>query len=217
MGFVVCAQHIEQVLLDYDENGSFQGGPSLMIDTISLENEAQKEYLVRDADSEVGIRVQRVSNLSNAFGVLRPNDVLLTIDGSDIGEDETVVLRHQERVHYSFTHAFKRVGDSVNLTFSRNWSTLHADVELQRELFNIKTQYCVDHWNNYYLFGGMVFGSLNYEAITQLEQGVNRFKDSWDHADVEKDEIVVLQILNNKVNFGYKDLISRKILGINGE
>jgi hypothetical protein len=41
-----------------------------------------------------------VAEASHEFSVLQPNDIVLRIDGQDVGNDGTVPFRHGERVDF---------------------------------------------------------------------------------------------------------------------
>ena len=75
-----------------------------------------------------GILVRRVNPTSKAFGILQPDDVLISFDGIQIACDGTVPFRTGERISFSYLIANKYVGDSSSLQILRNGKLMDVGV-----------------------------------------------------------------------------------------
>jgi len=229
IGFIVASRHIVQLLEDFYQHGKFQGLPSLSARIGKLENTAHRRFLKIPEDITHGIRVVEAWDLGTVGKTLQKDDILLKIDGVEIGMDGTVPIDSQgessQRLDLSWLYSSKRCGETIKIEFMRGGKIHNAEVELKTTQFEIKSEYCRDHGNKYYVFGGFVFGVLSYEAVQDTEEAneyayqtmYSRFPDRYDFAEKDGHEsVVVLQILHHEVNHGYTDLEMRKIESING-
>lgn len=87
IGHIVPAPVVTHFLADIGD-GSFDGFPELGVVVEGLENEALREHLALATGSR-GVLVTAVSRRGSAHGVIKPGDVLLSIDDVPILEDKT--------------------------------------------------------------------------------------------------------------------------------
>ncbi len=75
-----------------------------------------------------GVLIRSVNPTSAAASVLRPDDVLLSFDGTPISNDGTVPFRTGERIAFSYLISNKFVGDTAQLEVLRGGNTLSLSV-----------------------------------------------------------------------------------------
>jgi S1-C subfamily serine protease len=170
-----------------------------------------------------GVLVLRVAFRSSAWGFLEPGDVVMAIDGEQIGPDGTVALRTGELVDFSCRVDLRHIGDPVRLTVMRNKRVLDVELTLA-ELPLLVPEDSYDVRPTYFIFGGLVFAPLTRDYLK-----------SWGHEwwktaprdlmslyetcmrTPERQEVVVLQkVLADKVNQGYHEYGSFVVTHIDG-
>ena len=78
-----------------------------------------------------GVYVRRVDATAPAAAVIKSGDVLLAIDGVEIGNDVTIPFRPGERLAFSHLISTKFVGDTVRLSILRDGAVKTATAALQ--------------------------------------------------------------------------------------
>ncbi|SCO64979.1 serine protease DegP, putative [Plasmodium vivax] len=149
---------------------------------------------------------------------LKKNDVLLSVEGTQIKSDGTVTLRGDESVDFQFLFNGKFVGDLCTCRVVRGGRVQTALVRVSRVHYLVR-QHNWDVPNKFFIYGGVVFTTLtrslyadeetdNVEVMRLLQ--FNLFKKQRD------DEIVIVKrILPSKltIGFNYQDCI---VLTVNG-
>jgi S1-C subfamily serine protease len=196
--------------------------PSLGVVWQRLESASHRRSLGLGATGG-GVLGARVAFESSAWGILEPGDVILAVDGEEIGPDGTVVLREGELVDYSFRVDLRHIGETVRLSVMRQKRALEVDVTL-RGLPLLVSEDRYDVRPTYFIFGGLVFAPLTRDYLK-----------SWGHEwwktaprdlmtlyetcirTPERQQIVVLQkVLADKVNQGYHEYESHIVARIDG-
>ena len=105
------------------------GVPAIGVTTQTLENEGMRNALGLTDNEETetegvhrvsrGVYVTEVSPRTPAWGVLREGDVVMSVDGVDVGSDATSVLRGAERIHWYYTLRRHALGKSVEIEYVR--------------------------------------------------------------------------------------------------
>jgi len=226
-GFIVATTHLLNFMSDYVDHGRFLGVPSLGIQYQKLENSDLRRWLKIPDDVEHGIMLKNIAGLGSAHEC-EPNDVLLSVDGINIGQDGTVPLapdRSRERVDFSRTISFKRVGEVVEIVYLRNGEVQTQKIKLKPKRMYVRTEYKVDHDQEYYIFGGFVFAVCSRELIYEY---FDWHKDNYallqkipfrilhqmlDDADHEP--IVVSELLKHPVNHGYSNMYCSYVMKVN--
>lgn len=71
-----------------EENDKFPGFCSLGILCQHMQNARMRNYF-KMTPKMTGVLIKRINPLSSSYGILKKDDVLLSIDGVSIGNDET--------------------------------------------------------------------------------------------------------------------------------
>ena len=177
--------------------------------------------------TETGALVSHIDPDSPATGVLRPGDVLLSIEGVRVQNDKTVEFREGERTHLKYLIQKKQMNDSVRLKILRQKKVMSVVVKLSMPLHSSRLvpheQY--DVVPTYYILGGMLFEpvTLNYlktwgkKWIFSAPDDLTHYYLYGKRTDDRKEVIVLVEILADEINVGYHDLDNRVVSHVNGK
>ncbi|WP_346838068.1 serine protease [Microbulbifer sp. SAOS-129_SWC] len=223
LGYFVPPSVIKHVLQDAGD-GIQQGFPELGVVTQSMESPAMKAAAGLSEDQE-GALVVKVFGDAPAAKVLKPGDVLLSLDGLDIAADRTVEWRENQRTNYHYAIDRHHVGDQLPVRFSRNGEIHSARIALaapppSRSLV-VSEQY--DQRPRYYIYGGVVFVPLNMNLIKRWGNNWHSkapidylyARNQWSDAQ-HRELVVALKVLPAAVNLGYHDWKNWIIDSVNG-
>eukprot|EP00956_Cyclotella_meneghiniana_P012657 scaffold18012_cov53-Cyclotella_meneghiniana.AAC.4 len=212
-GYVVPVSVVRHFLEDVRRNNGYTGFCQLGTSIIFLENEAFRKYLKLDNQESVngtngsrlrkrrsGVMVRAIEPASGAFGKLRPNDVIMAVDGITLGSDGKVPFRRGERVDLLCYISSLFEGDTLEITILRDGEEMVVSVPLSRIPSLVPS-----HYNNksppYLICSGLVFTSL---SVPYLEA-----KGAWE-------EYYSDSVLAHKANLGYEHLMDLHLIEFNG-
>jgi hypothetical protein len=241
IGYMVPSPVIKHFLTDIAD-GKYDGIPELGISSQNMEN---PDIRLRSGMSktETGALVSHIDPDSPATGVLRPGDVLLSIEGVRVQNDRTVEFREGERTHLKYLIQKKQMNDSVRLKILRQKKVMSVVVKLSMPLHSSRLvpheQY--DVVPTYYILGGMLFEpvTLNYlktwgkkwifsapDDLTHYYLYGKRTDDRKEvivlveygkRTDDRKEVIVLVEVLADEINVGYHDIDNRVVSHVNGK
>lgn len=223
IGYVIPVTVVQHVLEDIRRNRVYTGFCSLGISYGLLENSALRNYL--GIKERTGIVVRSIAPQSLAKGILKPNDVLLSIDTISIGIDGKVPFRRGERVDVACYVQTKIFGDTVSLEILRQGQVLVLDVPV-----SIPKRFVPSHWSNqpppYLIVSGLVFTVLSRPYLEACDAWDNFVSNNVSYLlcladkamEQEGDQVVVLvQVLAHRQNLGYDRLTDLHLEKVNGE
>lgn len=220
--------------LNYYENNKFL--PSYHINHIPfkfdlLENKSLCKKLKLSA-GVTGVLIKDVSplaiiNHNRIFGpdslYLQKGDVITFIDGKQVGSDYTANLRESELIDADYLITNKRQDEITTFSILRSTIPLEIKTICSPLKSNIPRQYNIDFTCEWIVIGGMQFIPLNCclfdrgEFISE-EIYATFFKLSPNFCkNLEKETIILLDILKHEINNGYKLVTGPTVLiSING-
>lgn len=217
VGYMIPSPVIRHFLEDVAD-GQYDGFPRLGIEVLDMESAAQRRA-ARMTPSQTGALVTRVDYGGPAHGLLRPRDVLLSVDGRAIANDVTVFWEGIGRVDYEITYQSKQIGESVTVTLLRDGKKLKKKVPLRPHTPLVPGRR-TSAWPRYYQFAGLVFQPLSAEMLEDLD---SIYSDSLAYAETNnmvtkaRREIIVLgQVLPHRVNRGYQSWGGETVRLVNG-
>jgi len=217
VGYMIPSPVIRHFLEDVAD-GRYDGFPLLGIDVQDMESAAQRRA-ARMGPSATGALVTRVDYGGPSYGVLRPRDVLLAIDGRGIANDLTVSWPGVGRVDYEVISQSKQIGETVTATILRDGTKMKKTIKLTPHSPLVPGRRTTE-WPRYFQFAGLVFQPLSEELIDEPDAV---YPDSLNYAVVNnlvtkaRREIIVLgQVLPHGVNRGYQEWGGETVRLVNG-
>lgn len=222
-GYFVPPSVIKHVLKDA-EDGVFNGVPELGFLTQNMESPASKRAYQLNQD-ENGALVTKVFSDGPAADQLELNDVILSINGHAIADDQTIRLAADLRTDFKHIIDNLHPGDEVELKVKRKGQNvtvaLTADHQSRNRSVVRAQQY--DQQPRYIVYGGVVFVPLNMNLIqrwgrdwrNQAPIDFLHARGIW--ATPEQQELVVaLKVLAADVNLGYHNWSNWIVNQVNG-
>ena len=231
IGYIVPSSLAEAFLHDVAATGNgntYVGVPDLPFTYASLQNKSLRKML-KIPNNKTGVVITEASELvknKDGKAVFLENDVILTIDGHEVGDDFTVKLRGEELVRADYLVTGKRAGESTAFGLFRCGKLSKVSVSLVPLPAPIprfpgvnQPGGCQPTW---LIVGGLVFvplscpmfGSSNrqWKEVTKVNGGppptieemieYPSFVKSDEEA--EQELVLLVQILKCDLNFGYK-------------
>lgn len=224
IGYMVPAPIIKHFLKDI-EDGIYDGIPGIGITWQEMENpDIRLKYSMFEEQS--GILVNKVYPNSPATGIIKPDDIILSINGQDIANNGTIKFRKDERTSYVYLLQKKYINDTIKMKVLREKELIDLDIILSRPI-----NYCrlvpyqiYDTAPTYYISGGLVFEPLTRNFLA--EWGKSWYKKASVHlvnyyyngepTDERSEIIVLVKVLADEINVGYHDCIFYVISRVNG-
>jgi len=217
VGYMIPSPVIAHFLEDVSD-GRYDGVPHLGVALQDMESDSQRRGAGMKND-QTGALVLRVDYGGPAYGVLRPRDVILAIDGRKVANDLTVAWEGLGRVDLAAAYQSKQIGDTVELTIFRSGKRMKKRITLTPHTPLVPGRERGE-WPRYLQFGGLVFQPLSEQLIDDAEAG---YSDAVSYAEVNnlvtkaRHEIILLgQVLPHPVNRGYQDWGGEVIRLVNG-
>jgi len=219
IGYAIPSIMVKHFLEDLKDN-DYKGFPTLGISTQGLENESYRKKLGMKK-GQTGVIIREVEYGAPSYGILKEEDVILSINGIKIENDGTVPYG-RSRLDLSFITDLKYVGDKITVEVLRDKQPLKLNIVMKNYIPIVpRTEY--DKKPTYYIFGGLVFTKLTVNYVYGLWGQFNRRPSILDRVIYEistpvKQQIVVLQqVLADEINKGYHDFSNLIVKKVNGQ
>jgi S1-C subfamily serine protease len=203
-GYMIPTPVVRRFLKDV-EDGNYDGYVELAVNFFNLNNPAYRKIAQAPAGQDGGVIVDHVLTAGSAYGVLKPGDVLMKIDGHPITSDGHIQLgadyvQMEEIVERKFH------GDKVVFDIFRDGKPEKASVTLKgawpyrimARHYGVRPEYVV--------FAGMLFQPLNRELLTAhkiKDPNVSHYFSFFvgDELYLERPQVVILSnILGDPIN-----------------
>ena len=241
-GYVVPVSVLRHFLEDVRRNGGYTGFCQLGTSIIFLENMAFRKFLRLDEEDDnnnhgdgvngerkskqrrSGVMIRSIEPTSGAAGKLQPQDVIMAVDGIQLGADGKIPFRRGERVDLLCYISSLFEGDVLNVSIWRDGKEMEVPVPLTRIPSLVPS-----HYNNkpppYLISSGFVFTALSVPYLEAKDAWGEYYSDAISyllglvHEPLKQrgDEVVVLsQVLAHKANLGYEHLMDLHLIEFNG-
>ena len=222
IGYMVPVPVINHFLKDI-EDGKYDGIPSLGFSWQELENPDMR-FLHGMGENHTGVLVNKIYADSPAKGVLKSGDVIISIEGENITNDGTVEFRKNERTFFGHVIQNKYIDDIAEFEILRDNKVMNVKVKL-----SIPMNYCrlvpykqFDIAPTYYIVGGLVFEPLALNYLSELwgledaPSNLANYYYNGETSDTRREVIVLISILADEINVGYRDFEDNVISYANG-
>jgi S1-C subfamily serine protease len=221
-GYIVPVPVLKHFLQDI-EDGSYDGIPELGITYQIMENQDMREYFGMSEDQS-GILLRKLHPGSPAQKILKADDVILSIDRTDIANDGTVQFRREERTLFQYVVQQKQVGDVINVELLRNKDVMHKRIPLSLETGKWRLipfeQHNVEP--TYYIFAGFIFIPLTENVLMDFggwyDAPLNLAYHYFYGEPVDQNEqiIIIIDVLSDEINVGYENFYYEIVIRVNG-
>ncbi|KAH0853578.1 LOW QUALITY PROTEIN: hypothetical protein HID58_072511 [Brassica napus] len=194
-GYIIPTPVVKHFISGVEENDQFPGFCSLGILCQHMQNARMRNYF-KMTSKMIGILIKRINPSSSSYGILKKDDVLLSIETTrqfTIFMFDTVVFRKTESINFSHLVSMKKPCETTTLKVLRDGKT-HE--------FNINITPC-DKLPSYYIFAGLVFlpstpqpGTIPKKAGEQI--------------------VLLSQVLEDETTVGYTFLNNSRVKKVNG-
>jgi S1-C subfamily serine protease len=204
VGYMIPTPVVQRFLKDV-EDGHYDKYVDLTISYHPLHNPAMRKALgLKDENS--GVFVGNVYGGGVSDGILKPGDVLLSIDGLPIASDGTVVMNGGDPVEMAEVVERKYRNDKVNFEILRDGVPTKVTIALTHPWpFTLQAN-AYDEKPRFVVFGGLVFQPVDANFISEHNPDDLRLRYNFDQfisqgIYKERDEIVVLSgVLADPIN-----------------
>ena len=226
--YAIPAQIIEHFLSDSLDQ-EYRGFPTLGISTQTLGSGNLRTLLNADKIGVgVGVRITEVPNISPFQGILKKNDILMSIDGKAINGEGMINDPLWGTIAYPAFVNTLYAGDKATIKFLRNGEVQTATAELRR--FNSNAR-LIPYFRSgevvpHLIFGGLVFQEVTYEYLmawgTAWRQNApSNLIDIWDSgndviAPGSQRVVVLNRVMADEFNFGYEEISDTIVKMVNG-
>jgi S1-C subfamily serine protease len=220
IGYIIPTPIINHFLKDVAD-GRFDGFPDDGIMIQAMENEALRGYHGMEK-GETGVLVAQVVNGGSAYGHILPGDVITSIGGVKVSNDNTIKIKEDLRVSADYLVRQRFLGDQIEVGVIRERKRSVIKFPLKSEKQLVPLVY--DRMPTYYVFGGLVFMPLtknylmewgrvwNREAPPSLVTAAEEMIPT-----EERGELVFLSnTLAHPMNAGYQEIYYRLVEKVNG-
>jgi hypothetical protein len=224
IAYMVPTPVVEHFLADVAD-GRYDGIPQASFRWQRLEaSDLRRRYAL--PPSETGVLVLDVTAASAAAGVLKPGDILLSIDGKAIGTDGTIELRPRERTAFPYLLQRRQIGDQVALELLREGRRVRAALPLDRRVGegSLVPGPLYGERPRYYIFGGLAFCPLTVNYVQAWGE------DWWNRAPrhllallgrrarfEDEQPVVVCSVLRAELNSGYEEVAEALVVEADGQ
>ena len=113
----------------YMKDKKYTGFPALGISWQPMESPHMREAF--KMGERKGVLVRIVPGAGASAGLLKKQDVLMSVDGTDVAGDGTVQFREDERIAWSYVVSRKHIGDTIKLRIWRDAKEISVNVTLK--------------------------------------------------------------------------------------
>jgi len=203
VAYMVPTPVINRFLKDV-EDGRYDGYVDLGLTFAKLQNPAQRRYLGLKDDGR-GVLVETVVAAGPCAKLLRPGDVLLSIDNHPIASDGNVDL---EGEHVEMPEVVERKfkGDQVKFDIWRAKQAISGSVQLQTVPPYLMQSHKYDVRPRYVVYGGLLFQPLSLDLLEAYQPSDLRLRHFFDFYVIDQlylehpDVIVLTNILPDPIN-----------------
>lgn len=195
--------------------------PHLGVWTQTLENPSLREHLgLKKKDG--GVLVLHVDHGSSAHQTIEPGDVILSIGGTSIANNGTILFQKKHRTDFSAILSGKHVGESMKLKVFRNGKRVDESLTLRKaSLLVARKEY--EKEPSYFVWGGFVFQTLTRNFLETWEDWETQTPTTLIQAyrygvrtSECRERVILSRIFAHTLTLGYEKLDQQMVKAING-
>ncbi|XP_027358738.1 protease Do-like 10, mitochondrial [Abrus precatorius] len=222
IGYIIPVPVIKHFISGVEESGKYIGFCSLGVSCQTTENVHLRNHFSMQPN-RTGVLVSKVNPLSDAYNVLKKDDIILSFDGVPIANDGTVPFRNRERITFDHLVSMKKPNEKAIVRVLRDGQEHELSIILQH-IQPLVPVHQFDKLPSYYIFAGLVFVPLTQPYL-------HEYGEDWYNISPRRlceralrelpkkanQQLVILsQVLMDDINAGYERLAELQVLKVNG-
>ncbi|KAK7271625.1 hypothetical protein RJT34_27678 [Clitoria ternatea] len=222
IGYIIPVPVIKHFISGVEENGNYVGFCSLGLSCQTTENVHLRNHFSMRPDM-TGVLVSKINPLSDAYKVLKKDDIILSFDGVPIANDGTVPFRNRERITFDHLVSMKKPNEKAIVQVLRDGQEHELSIVL-RPIQPLVPVHQFDKLPSYYIFAGLVFVPLTQPYL-------HEYGEDWYNTSPRRlceralrelpkktnQQLVILsQVLMDDINAGYERLAELQVYKVNG-
>ncbi|XP_027924873.1 protease Do-like 10, mitochondrial isoform X2 [Vigna unguiculata] len=221
-GYIIPVPVIKHFISGVEENGKYIGFCSLGLSCQTTENVHLRNHFSMRPDM-TGVIVSKINPLSDAYKILKKDDIILSFDGVLLANDGTVPFRNRERITFDHLVSMKKPNEKAVVRVLRDGQEHDLSIILQ-PIQPLVPVHQFDKLPSYYIFAGLVFVPLTQPYL-------HEYGEDWYNSSPRRlceralrelpkkanQQLVILsQVLMDDINAGYERLAELQVLKVNG-
>ncbi|KAK7365230.1 hypothetical protein VNO80_14123 [Phaseolus coccineus] len=222
IGYIIPVPVIKHFISGVEENGKYIGFCSLGLSCQTTENVHLRNHFSMGPDM-TGVIVSKINPLSDAYKILKKDDIILSFDGVLLANDGTVPFRNRERITFDHLVSMKKPNEKAIVRVLRDGQEHELSIILQ-PIQPLVPVHQFDKLPSYYIFAGLVF-------VTLTQPYLHEYGEDWYNTSPRRlceralrelpkkanQQLVILsQVLMDDINAGYERLAELQVLRVNG-
>ncbi|XP_027922456.1 protease Do-like 10, mitochondrial [Vigna unguiculata] len=222
IGYIIPVPVIKHFISGVEENGKYIGFCSLGLSCQTTENVHLRNHFSMRPDM-TGVIVSKINPLSDAYKILKKDDIILSFDGVLLANDGTVPFRNRERITFDHLVSMKKPNEKAVVRVLRDGQEHDLSIILQ-PIQPLVPVHQFDKLPSYYIFAGLVFVPLTQPYL-------HEYGEDWYNSSPRRlceralrelpkkanQQLVILsQVLMDDINAGYERLAELQVLKVNG-
>lgn len=222
IGYIIPVPVIKHFLADVEENGKYIGFCSLGLSCQPTENLQLRQHFQMQPEM-TGVLVSKINPLSDAYRILKKDDIILAFDGVPIANDGTVHFRNRERITFDHLVSMKKSNEMAVVKVLREGEQHEFSISLW-PLQPLVPVHQFDKLPSYFIFAGLVF-------IPLTQPYLHEYGEDWYNTSPRRlceralrelpkkagEQLVILsQVLMDDINLGYERLAELQVKKVNG-
>ncbi|MBA0688568.1 hypothetical protein Goari_006344 [Gossypium aridum] len=130
IGYIIPVPVIKHFIAGIEESGKYMGFCSMGLSCQPTENVQLRNHFKMQPHM-TGVLVSKINPLSDAYGVLKKDDIILEFDGVPIANDGTVPFRNRERITFDHLVSMKKPNETALVKVLRNGEEHAFTITLQ--------------------------------------------------------------------------------------
>nr|KJB49012.1 hypothetical protein B456_008G097600 [Gossypium raimondii] len=135
IGYIIPVPVIKHFIAGIEESGKYMGFCSMGLSCQPTENVQLRNHFKMQPHM-TGVLVSKINPLSDAYGVLKKDDIILEFDGVPIANDGTVPFRNRERITFDHLVSMKKPNETALVKVLRNGQEHAFTITLQPVLMD---------------------------------------------------------------------------------
>ncbi|KAL3838492.1 hypothetical protein ACJIZ3_023083 [Penstemon smallii] len=222
IGYIIPVPVIKHFIAGIEETGDYVGFCSMGLSCQPTENAQLREHF-QMPPGLTGVLVSRINPVSDAYRVLKKDDIILSFDSVPIANDGSVHFRNRERITFDHLVSMKKPNDTAQVKVLRDGKEHEFSVTL-RPLQPLVPVHQFDKLPSYFIFAGLIF-------IPLTQPYLHEYGEDWYNASPRRlceralrelpkkanEQLVILsQVLMDDINTGYERLADLQVKKVNG-